>query len=125
MRIATLMGDDVVFVAPDATLLDVIDVLASNEIGAVAVGEPDRPVGVLSERDVVHALADRRPIESTRAADIATKELVWCDTHSLVGEVAAEMMQSYVRHVLVERNGRLVGIVSARDLLGLYAEMPS
>ena len=125
MRIATLMGNDVVFVAPDATLADVIDVLAANEIGVVVVGGPDEPLGIVSERDIVHALADRRPIESTRAADVATNKLVWCDAHSLVGDVAAEMIESYVRHVLVERKGRLVGIVSARDLLGFYAEMSS
>jgi CBS domain-containing protein len=38
-----------------------------------------------------------------------------------VGEVAARMMESYVRHVLVRHRGRLVGVVSARDLLGAYA----
>jgi CBS domain-containing protein len=46
---------------------------------------------------------------------------VWCDATATVTEVAELMMERYVRHVLVEDDGRLVGIVSARDLLGVYA----
>ena len=46
---------------------------------------------------------------------------MWCDADADVADVAEEMMEHYVRHVLVERDGHLVGIVSARDLLGAYA----
>jgi CBS domain-containing protein len=46
---------------------------------------------------------------------------VWCDHTATVREVAEVMMEHYVRHVLLEQNGRLVGIVSARDVLGAYA----
>ena len=48
-------------------------------------------------------------------------QLVWCDAESTVAAVAEEMMEHYVRHVLVEEDGRLLGMVSARDLLGAYA----
>jgi CBS domain-containing protein len=47
--------------------------------------------------------------------------LVWCDAEATVEEVAVQMMEHYIRHVLVERDGALVGIVSARDLLGVYS----
>ena len=46
---------------------------------------------------------------------------MWCDGEAPVAEVAEQMMEHYVRHVLVEEDGRLVGVVSARDLLGAYA----
>ena len=45
---------------------------------------------------------------------------MWCDAEATVDQVAARMMDRYIRHVLVERDGALVGIVSARDLLGVY-----
>jgi CBS domain-containing protein len=121
MHVSALMGDKVIFVAPDATLLEVVDALAANDIGVLAVGDGSRPVGVVSERDVVHALADRRALEETKAVDIAKDSLVWCDANSPIRNVALEMMDRYVRHVLAESDGRLVGIVSARDLLGFYA----
>jgi CBS domain-containing protein len=45
---------------------------------------------------------------------------VWCDADATVAEAAVRMMECWIRHILVERAGRLVGVVSARDLLGAY-----
>jgi CBS domain-containing protein len=120
MSVANLIGDDVIYVAPDADLVAVADVLTANDIGIVVVGEPGDVRGVISERDLVHALARRLVPDSTRAMDIARTELVWCDASATIAQVATEMMGRYVRHALVEADGRLAGIVSARDLLGAY-----
>jgi CBS domain-containing protein len=61
----------------------------------------------------------------TRAQELASSTIVWCDASATVREAAELMMEQYVRHVLLEEEGRLVGIVSARDLLGAYAMQPS
>ena len=121
LDIAALANDTVTRVPPEANLYDVADALAVAGIGALVVGEPDTVDGVVSERDLARAIADRLDLATTRAIDIAGQELVWCDASATVGEVAMQMMEHYVRHVLVEDGGRLVGIVSARDLLGAYA----
>jgi CBS domain-containing protein len=119
--VSALMADKVVKVAPEATLLDVVDALTGADIGALVVMEDHRVVGVVSERDIVYAISERRPLDTTRAIDVATRDLAWCDVDATVTEVANEMAERYVRHVLVEREGTLVGIVSGRDLLGFYA----
>ena len=49
---------------------------------------------------------------------------LWCDDTATVDEVAELMLEAYVRHVLLVAYGQLVGIVSARDLLGAYAMAP-
>jgi CBS domain-containing protein len=121
MSVSALISDAITRVTPDATLLEVAGALESADVGAVVVGEGDRPIGILSERDVVRAIVHHRSLETTSASDVATTELVWCDATATVAEVAMEMCDQYVRHVLVEADGRLVGIVSARDLLGVYA----
>jgi CBS domain-containing protein len=121
LDIAALANDTVTRVPPEANLYDVADALTVAGIGALVVGEPDTVDGVVSERDLARAIADRLDLATTRAIDIAGHELVWCDASATVGEVAMQMMEHYVRHVLVEDGGRLVGIVSARDLLGAYA----
>ena len=59
------------------------------------------------------------------AARVASTKLVWCGAEATVNQAAARMMDRYIRHVLVERDGVLVGIVSARDLLGVYADFES
>src|SRR4051812_37921801 len=88
LTIATLVGADVIRVAPDATLFEVAGVLAKDDIGAVVVGNGDTVAGVISERDVVRAVAAGTDLDRTRAADIAHTQLIWCDITASVGEVA-------------------------------------
>jgi CBS domain-containing protein len=121
LPVSALSSDSVLRVDADADLWTVAATLAAADVGVLVVGRGDDLQGVVSERDVVRALAAHRGAGDTTAAEIAHRDLVWCDAHADVGDVAEEMMERYVRHVLVERNGRLVGIVSARDLLGAYA----
>jgi CBS domain-containing protein len=118
--IDVLIADTVVCVAPTDTLREVAAVLIGNSIGAVVVGSQDEPVGIVSEHDIVRAVADGVD-PATTAADIAHTELFWTQASTTVAAVAAQMMDQYVRHMLVEDGGRLSGIVSARDLLGVYA----
>ena len=115
-----LIADTVVCVTPTATLREVADVLIRNSIGAVVVGSQDIPLGIVSEHDIVRAVADGVG-PATTAADIAHTELYWTQSSNTVADVATQMMDQYVRHILVEDSGRLAGIISARDLLGVYA----
>jgi CBS domain-containing protein len=116
-------GDTVATVAPDATLQQVTEELVADDVGLLVVGTVDDVRGVVSERDVVRAVALGRTL-LTPVMDIASTRLVWCDATATVGEVAELMLEEYVRHVLVEDAGRLVGVVSARDLLGSYVAGP-
>ena len=120
--VATLVTDTVASISPQATLLDAADLLAARDVGVLVVGDGGRPPeAVVSERDLVRALAARRDPATTPVRAVAHTDLIWCDVEATLAEVANEMMDRYVRHVLVEEDGRLVGIVSARDLLGAYA----
>lgn len=121
LPVAALVGDPVATVAPGATLRQVAEALVAGEVGALVVGSAEEAQGIVSERDVVRALAAGRDPQTTTAADIANTELIWCDASADVDDVANQMMERYVRHILLEEDGKLVGIVSARDLLGVYA----
>ncbi len=116
--------DAVITVLPDAPLLAVAQELVVDQIGLVVLGTMEAVVGVLSERDVVRAVAEGLDPVTTPARDVASTKIVWCDSSATVREVAERMMEEYVRHVLLEDGGRLVGIVSARDLLGAYVMAP-
>jgi CBS domain-containing protein len=119
--VRTYAADTVITMPADSTLLAVAVELAGDQIGVVVLGAVDDITGVISERDVVRAVAESRDPAGTPAREVATTNLVWCDASATVHEVAEQMMEQYVRHVLLEEDGRLVGIVSARDLLGAYA----
>lgn len=121
IQISTITGDAVIRVADDATVADVAKTIVDNEVGAVVVGDTPRPKALVTERDVVRVVASGQDPSSVPAADVASKTLIWCDADDTVAKVATRMMDRYIRHVLVERDGDLVGMVSARDLLGIYA----
>jgi CBS domain-containing protein len=112
---------DVVAVVPgDASVLGAAKELVADEVGLLVVGTEDRIEGVVSERDIVRALARGVDLASTPVRDIATNKVVCGDATATVTEVAELMMQQYIRHVLVEEDGVLIGVVSARDLLSAY-----
>ncbi len=113
-------AETVLTMPPDATLLAAARELNDDQVGIVVIGSEGDARAVLSERDVVRAVAEGRDPAATRADAVASATLVWADSAATVCEVAELMMERYVRHVLLEEDGRLVGIVSARDLLGAY-----
>ncbi len=76
---------------------------------------------VVSERDIVRAVAEGRDLDTTTVADIGSRELVWLDVHNSIGDAAEEMMEDYVRHALIRDEGALVGVLSMRDVLSAYA----
>jgi CBS domain-containing protein len=119
--ISMVTGDPVVRVGSEATVADVAKTLVASEVGAVVVGDEELPAALVSERDIVRVVAAGKDPAFVPALDVASAKLVWCDPEATVEEVAVQMMERYIRHVLVERDGALVGIVSARDLLGVYS----
>jgi CBS domain-containing protein len=121
--VSVYAADSVVTAAPDTSLAAVASELIEDQIGLVVLGTVEHVEGVVSERDVARAVAEGRD-PATAAMDIASTKLVWRDSTATVREVAEQMMEQYVRHVLLEDGGKLVGIVSARDLLGAYAMSP-
>ena len=119
--ISSVTGEPVARVAANATVADVARAIVARDVGAIVVGDDEQPTALVSERDIVRVVAAGQDPATVPAADIASTQLVWCDAEATVDEVAVRMMDRYIRHILVERDGVLAGIVSARDLLGVYS----
>lgn len=118
-EVGIFAAEKLVRVAVDATVTAVAEALDNNDVGAVVVGL-DTFEGIVSERDIVRAVAAHSDTSELRAGDVASREIVYCDAHASIDDAAAMMLERYVRHLLVEDDGAVIGIVSARDLLGAY-----
>ena len=103
----------------EATLLDVVKIMATHNIGLVAVvDEAGRPLGVVSERDVIRALA--RGVQlSAKAIEVGTRgNLLTAKTDEDIYSAIKKMRERGTRHILVvDDAGKLVGVVSIRDLV--------
>jgi len=103
----------------EATLLDVVKIMATHNVGLVAVvDEAGRPLGVVSERDVIRALASGVQL-SAKAIEVGTRgNLLTAKADEDVYSVVKKMRERGTRHILVvDDAGKLVGVVSIRDLV--------
>lgn len=119
--IGNLLSSSIVFVEGTASVRDVAVRLRSADVSLVVVGDEQQVFGVVSERDIVRAVALGVDLDTAIAAAIETDDLKWATVESSVDDVAEEMLENYLRHILVRGNdGVLVGVVSMRDLLATY-----
>lgn len=122
MTVAAILkekGHDVVTVHPSASLADIASVIASRKIGAVVVLGDDRALaGIVSERDVVRAVASHGEAAfRVSAADIMTRNVTTASSDTTVNEAMALMDHGYFRHLPVIEDGALIGIISVRDVV--------
>jgi CBS domain-containing protein len=112
-------GREVVTIEPSASLASAVGLLAEKRIGALLIlGAGRRIVGILSERDIVCALAERgagalkEPVSQTMTRKVAT-----CNENETVSNIMERMTDERSRHVPVVDQGQLVGIVSIGDVV--------
>ena len=111
-------GSNVVTVGPDCTILDLIRTLVEHNIGATVVEEGGRPIGIVSERDILRLVA-RGPTDLglILARSLMTRELVTSAPDHDLDRVMHLMTNHRVRHLPILDDGRLVGIVSIGDVV--------
>jgi CBS domain-containing protein len=110
-----------VAVHADDTLLRVAETIVEDSIGAVVVRGAAGPAGVVSERDIVAAVVDGVDLEADRAGDVMTMDLVTIGADQPISAAAETMISGAIRHLPVVSDGVLVGVVSIRDVLAVYA----
>ena len=117
-QILKIKGDEVSTASPDDTLASAAGRLHSERIGALLVTENDQVAGVLSERDIVSALAERGPAAlQSPVRDCMTAEVIVAKPTETVDVLLARMTDRRVRHLPVVHDGRLCGVVSIGDLV--------
>jgi CBS domain-containing protein len=109
----------IISVDPSATVLEIAEIIAAKRIGAVLVLDDNgKLLGIVSERDVVKALAAHRNLTlEMRAEDLMTRDVTTATLRTTVDEAMEIMDAGYFRHLPVIEQGRLVGILSIRDLV--------
>lgn len=118
--VRSVMRSPVVAIEPDTTLRAAAAVMRHRHIGAVAVARADGLVGVLSERDVVQALADGQDPDVATVAGAMTGSPRPVDADTPLWAAAMLMLQLGVRHLPVTAGGRPVGMLSIRDALTVF-----
>ena len=110
---------NVVTIEPTADLAAAVKRLAERRIGALVIlGADHRIVGILSERDIVQAFADRGPAAlHERVGQVMSRDVKTCSEDDTIESLAGRMTTGRFRHLPVVEQGKLVGIVSIGDVV--------
>ncbi|HEY6934416.1 MAG TPA: CBS domain-containing protein [Marmoricola sp.] len=127
MKISDVIGRkqvrNVVTIAPDATVRELLRLLAEHNIGAVVVSaDGSTPVGIVSERDVVRRLDGHDEVLGSSVREIMTSEVHTAAPDDPLDAVRSVMTERRFRHVPVVDAGRLVGIVSIGDVVKAHID---
>jgi IMP dehydrogenase len=109
----------VISVKPEQSVLDAIKVLAAEDIGAAVVMSGARLAGIFSERDYTRkVILKGRSSDTTRVEEIMTPNVVCVSLRTKTRECMALMTEKGIRHLPVLEDGRVVGMISIRDIVG-------
>jgi CBS domain-containing protein len=117
-QILRTKGDTVFTVAPTETISAVAALLHSRRVGALVVLDAERVVGIVSERDVVRAMAEGGAAAlGESVSGVMTRDVLFAQPGETVDSLLTRMTDRRIRHLPVCQKDRLVGIVSIGDLV--------
>jgi CBS domain-containing protein len=125
------MSDVVVTINPDHTLREAAKAMAEREVGAAVVMDPEQPgPGILTERDILKAVASGQSADGERVCDHLTARVTFAAPDWSLERAAEAMVRGGFRHLVVVDGSDLIGVLSMRDIVrcwvteGATSEMP-
>jgi CBS domain-containing protein len=119
MKVKDVMHKGALWVGPDTPITDIAKLMQKNDIGAVPIGENDRLIGMVTDRDIVcKGLAkDEFDVRRAKARDVMTSGIHCCKEDDDLAKAAQHMEELHVRRLpVINKDKRMVGILSRHDL---------
>ncbi|HET7032813.1 MAG TPA: CBS domain-containing protein [Casimicrobiaceae bacterium] len=117
MKVSDAMSRDVAVASPTESIRNAAKVMAKIDAGSLPVGENDRLVGMITDRDIAIRAVAQGKSPTTKVRDIMSEEVLYCYDDQDLEEVAQNMSEMKIRRLpVVNREKRLVGIISLGDL---------
>jgi CBS domain-containing protein len=117
MKVSEAMSRDVLVANPDETIQQAAQLMCDLDIGSLPVGENDRLIGMITDRDIaIRAVGEGRDCE-TKIRDVMTDEVKYCFDDQDIEEITRNMADEQIRRLpVVDRSKRLVGVLSLGDI---------
>jgi CBS domain-containing protein len=121
MKVSEVMNRNLITMRPDGTVYEAAKLMKENNIGSVVIMEGSELKGIVTERDLITryiAVGDGRRPEDVKVSEIMTKDPVTIRDNTDIDEAARMMIERNIRRlIVVNYDGRVVGIISSRDIL--------
>lgn len=118
MKVKDVMHKGVSWVQPDASLTTIAKIMKTEDIGAVPVGENDKLVGMVTDRDIIcRGLGNGKTPEKLTAKDVMTKGITFCRENEEVDDAIRIMESKQIRRLpVIDKDKRMVGMLSIGDI---------
>lgn len=118
MQVREIMEKNIEYFSPDKNITDAAKAMSEHNFGFIPVGENDRLIGSLTDRDIaIRAVAEGKNPKETKIRDVMTKKVRYCFEDDDIEKAAEYMCQEKIRRLVVlNKDKRMVGIVSLSDL---------
>ena len=118
LLVSEIMSENVRTVRPNSTVTEIVRKMNKFEIGSVVVVEGEKPVGIITERDILRRVLEvTLASEALKAKEIMSAPLITISDQSTVDEAARIMIDKRIKKMPVVREGKLVGIVTSTDVM--------
>lgn len=121
MKVSEIMTSAAVIDQSDDTLAEAARKMWTQQTGSLLVMDGDDLVGILTERDILRAVATGAGLDDTRISEVMTKNVITVGPQTTLREAAKVMADRWIRHLPVVDGGNVVGVLSQRDLAGVLA----
>lgn len=122
MKVSEVMTEAVVTEAADDTLADAAAKMREQQTGSLLIMEGDALSGIFTERDLLKSIAQGLDPKMTQVRGVMTRKPITVSPDAPLKEAAQLMGTKWIRHLPVVRSGKVVGMLSQRDLIGVFAE---
>jgi CBS domain-containing protein len=125
MQVNEIMHRGAEWTTPETSLVELARKMRDEDIGSIPVGENDRLIGMVTDRDIaIRAVAEQRDPATTTAREVMTGELAWCYDDADIAEAGRIMAQRGVRRLpVVNHDKRMVGMITVGDLTAASPEI--
>jgi len=124
--LAVMMKRNLRTISPDATLTDAALLMRDARVGAVLVEERGTFIGIISEADLVRkAMAAQRDPSREHVRSVMSSPVITIEQDRSAHDASDLMAEKGIRHLAVTEDGRIVGMISVRDLLRYFKNWPS
>lgn len=117
MQLASVVSPEIVKIRPEASLMEAAKAMHRHELGSVAITQEDRLLGIFTERDLLHAVAEGANLTTEEVGEWMTAPADTVDVDMQIRDAAEWMLASGYRHLPVADNGAVVGMVSIKDVM--------
>lgn len=118
IRVIDAMTKNPVVVKPNLSILNAAKKMLSEDVGSLIIKEGDKPLGILTEKDLIKIIANKIDTVKTSVSEVMRKELKKIDPDADIYEAMLKMNKENVRRLpVINKNGKLVGLLTHRDIL--------